>query len=470
MKPYSKNITGKITLIIDLLSMILSFTIAGYIRGGIINSRMMSGIYGSFFVVLILSAIVIHNTTHFMNIVKRGFFEEFIFILKEQAKLGLILLGFIFAIKQGSNFSRIFIFLFFLLNILIVFVARSYMKIIMLLAYKKSSSSRKVMLITISKSAPGIIRRIKSEYEWNANVSTIALLDKSRIGEKIEGVEVVADRDNLLDMAMLRVVDEVFIHLPNKFNMELEELILELEKMGIIVHMNLNIFNNLNVKEKIIDEFISYQVITYSSKLFDQEQVILKRLMDIGGSLIGCLATILLTIILTPIILIESPGPVFFSQTRVGKNGRKFKIYKFRSMHRDADQRKAELMNHNEINGPMFKMENDPRITKVGRFIRKTSLDEFPQFFNVLKGDMSLVGTRPPTEDEFERYETRHRRRLSLKPGLTGLWQVSGRSDIDNFEDVVKLDLQYIDNWSFKLDLKLMLKTIGVVVLGKGSR
>jgi lipopolysaccharide/colanic/teichoic acid biosynthesis glycosyltransferase len=161
---------------------------------------------------------------------------------------------------------------------------------------------------------------------------------------------------------------------------------------------------------------------------------------------------------------------VFFSQIRVGKNGRKFKIYKFRSMCKDAEQRKKALEDQNEVNGLMFKMTNDPRVTKVGKFIRKTSLDEFPQFFNVLIGDMSLVGTRPPTEDEFIQYEGRHKKRLSLKPGLTGLWQVSGRSNVNEFEEVIKMDIEYIDQWSMLLDVKLILKTIMVMFTGRGSR
>jgi exopolysaccharide biosynthesis polyprenyl glycosylphosphotransferase len=345
------------------------------------------------------------------------------------------------------------------------------MKLILLLAYKKSSSSSKVMLITVSKSASHIIRKIRSEYEWNMYITAIALIDKNRIGDKIEGIEIVADKHNLLDMAKQNVVDEVFIHLPNKYNsFSLEETILELEKMGIVVHMNLDIFNNLNVKEKTIDEFASYQVITFASGLFDQKWMVLKRLLDIVGGFVGCILTLIITIFLAPAILIESRGPVFFSQVRVGKNGRKFKIYKFRSMYPDAEHRKAELLAQNEMSGLMFKMSDDPRITKVGKFIRKTSLDEFPQFFNVLMGDMSRVGTRPPTVDEFEQYEARHKRRLSLKPGLTGLWQVSGRSEIDNFEDVVKLDLKYIDNWSFGMDVKLLIKTIVVVLTEKGSK
>ena len=161
---------------------------------------------------------------------------------------------------------------------------------------------------------------------------------------------------------------------------------------------------------------------------------------------------------------------MIFAQERIGKNGRRFKLYKFRSMYKDAEKRKQELMEKNEMKGLMFKMENDPRITKVGRFIRKTSLDEFPQFWNVLKGDMSLVGTRPPTVAEFEQYNVHYRRRLSITPGLTGMWQVSGRSDITDFDEVVRLDLEYIDSWSLMLDVKLLLQTVGVVIFGKGSK
>ncbi len=169
-------------------------------------------------------------------------------------------------------------------------------------------------------------------------------------------------------------------------------------------------------------------------------------------------------------IKLDSPGPILFSQTRIGRNGRRFKIYKFRSMYLDAEERKKELEKQNEIQGLMFKMENDPRITKVGKFIRKTSIDELPQFYNVVKGDMSLVGTRPPTEDEFEKYNQYYRRRISMTPGLTGLWQVSGRSEIEDFDDVVKYDLKYIDSWSLLLDFKILLQTIKVVFTGKGSK
>ena len=196
----------------------------------------------------------------------------------------------------------------------------------------------------------------------------------------------------------------------------------------------------------------------------------LKHTLDYVGGLVGFILFGLAYCVLGPIIKIDSKGPILFSQNRVGRNGRIFKCYKFRSMRADAEVLKKKLMSQNEMQGLMFKIENDPRITKVGRFIRKTSLDELPQFINVLKGDMSLVGTRPPTVDEYEKYEPKHKARVSMMPGLTGLWQVSGRSDIKDFDEVVKLDMEYIDNASFWFDIKIILLTIKTVIFGRGAK
>ena len=200
-------------------------------------------------------------------------------------------------------------------------------------------------------------------------------------------------------------------------------------------------------------------------------QMFLKRTLDVIGGVIGLIITGFLCVVLGPIIYLKSPGPIFFKQERIGENGRRFYIYKFRSMYLDAEERKKELMAKQNIkNAKMFKMENDPRIIKgIGNFIRSHSLDEFPQFWNVLKGDMSLVGTRPPTPDEWENYEQHHRTRLAVKPGITGAWQVGGRSKITNFEEVVQLDVDYIKHWSLWKDLKIIFKTIGVVIKKKGA-
>jgi anti-anti-sigma factor len=192
----------------------------------------------------------------------------------------------------------------------------------------------------------------------------------------------------------------------------------------------------------------------------------MKRLIDIFGALIGLVITGVLLIPIAVAIQIDDPGPIFFSQTRCGWMGRRFQIWKFRSMCVDAEAKKSQVQN--QVQGAFFKNESDPRVTRIGRFLRRTSLDELPQFWNVLKGDMSLVGTRPPTPDEVERYEVPEWQRLDVKPGMTGEWQVNGRSTVRSFEDVIRLDLQYQKNWSLLYDFKLIFKTL-VILFNKNS-
>lgn len=246
--------------------------------------------------------------------------------------------------------------------------------------------------------------------------------------------------------------------------------------------MNLAKVVNSPGKKQFVEKIGDYTVLTTSINYASLNELFLKRVFDIVCGLLGCILTLIICIFIGPVIYIASPGPIFFSQERVGKNGKKFKMYKFRSMYLDAEERKAELMKDNKLgDGKMFKLDFDPRVignkvmpdgchkTGIGEFIRKTSLDEFPQFFNVLKGDMSIVGTRPPLISETNLYEYQHFARLAIKPGITGMWQVSGRSEIIDFDEVVKLDKYYIENWNLGLDIKILLKTVLVVVCKKGA-
>ena len=289
-------------------------------------------------------------------------------------------------------------------------------------------------------------------------------------------IPIVANHDGIVDYACEEWVDEVLIPpcAESEYPYEMADIFLE---MGIAVHRGITknkvMAGNFNQIEKIGD----YTVITASMNYASTTQLLAKRGMDILGGLVGCIITLIVTIFVGPAIYIASPGPIFFAQERIGRNGRKFKMYKFRSMYMDAEERKKELMSQNKVSdGMMFKMDFDPRIignkilpdgtkkTGIGQFIRKTSIDELPQFWNILKGDMSLVGTRPPTLDEWDKYEPHHRARMSFRPGLTGLWQVSGRSNITDFEEVVKLDTQYINEWSVKGDIEIIWQTaIGVL-------
>lgn len=234
--------------------------------------------------------------------------------------------------------------------------------------------------------------------------------------------------------------------------------------MGVTVRLVVDFY-----KRRRANSYVStvgtYPIITYHTITLNSYEQMIKRVMDIFGGLVGILISSPIMLVTAIAIKIDSPGPVLFKQTRVGQNGRQFRIYKFRSMYIDAEERKKELMAQNEIEGGvMFKMKDDPRITKVGKVIRKLSIDELPQFFNVVQGTMSLVGTRPPTLDEVEKYKRNQWRRISIKPGLTGMWQVSGRSKVQNFDDIVELDTEYIDNWSLWLDIKILLKTVVVLL------
>ena len=261
-----------------------------------------------------------------------------------------------------------------------------------------------------------------------------------------------------------------------------KELVFKLVEMGIRVNYTMSALVDDRWPITDLRKLGKFKVLSTSIGFATAGQLTIKRFIDIVGSIVGLIFTGLLTLIIGPIIYFKDPGPIFFSQERIGKNGKRFKMYKFRSMYMDAEERKKELMEQNKVkDGMMFKMDDDPRIIGsekkdkngkpkgIGNFIRKTSIDEFPQFLNVLKGQMSLVGTRPPTVDEWEKYDLAHRIRMATKPGVTGMWQVSGRSEITDFDEVVRLDREYIETWSLALDVKIMIKTLLVVFKGRGA-
>lgn len=285
--------------------------------------------------------------------------------------------------------------------------------------------------------------------------------------EQIGGIPVVAGMDNLEDYLLSHVVDSVFIEaeMPRT---ERENLITRLVESGVTVHNNLAHVPH-GLTHQAVEKIGNYTVFTTGMRIATARQVLYKRVMDILGGICGSILALIAVLLFGPVIYLQSPGPIFFTQTRVGKNGRSFRIYKLRSMYLDAEQRKAELMQENEMEGLMFKMKEDPRIIPIGHFLRKFSIDELPQFFNVIRGDMSLVGTRPPTMDEFEQYQLHHRGRLNSKPGITGLWQISGRNDITDFEEVVRLDTMYIMNWSVSEDIRILWQTVRQVVRGEGG-
>ena len=466
-----KTFESILVLIVDLCSLIVSMGLAFWLRYGIFYGRFEHGdqiwllvfavaLYGLMFVLMDFSH-------HFF---RRGMVDAFVCVVKSEVIFSAVLILALFVMHRSADLSRLVFGYQIVINTVVMYAARVIFKQYMVKVYRNSRHSNRLLVVTSSDQAENVLENLKEYNEWNRTIAGLVLTDTAQVGE-INEIPVVAHSEDFLNYVIRNDVDEVFIIDDKMMRTPLmDEWVRELEQMGIIVDVNIDAFDLSISGKKTLNRVGKYAVVSFARNLFSTRQMIAKRALDIVGSLVGMVILGIATIFVAPAIKLDSPGPVFFGQTRVGKNGRKFTFYKFRSMYKDAEARKKELMASNEVKGLMFKMEDDPRITKVGKFIRKTSIDELPQFWNVLRGDMSLVGTRPPTVDEFEHYEAKHKCRLSMTPGLTGLWQISGRSDIKDFDEVVRLDMQYIDNWSILKDIKILILTVKVVLTGRGSR
>ena len=452
-------------ILLDLLCVEFSFLLAYFIRLGEDRHEFSDGYSLMNVVIIIAHFAIVFFTESYSGILRRGYLKELKAVLVYNIELLAIMLAILFFSKQSADYSRIVIGLFIALNTIFTYIVRCIRKMYLCRVNLKTGKLNCMLLLTDKKHAKRLIEGLQTYNYSSFYLKGLVILDEDMAGDKINDVPVVANAETMFDYVKEHVIDEVFIGSRNE---ELGAITDKLLSMGVMVHISINRLIP-KVPNPTLENINDLTVVTTSISFMSFKQKVIKRLADIIISIPGIIITGILFIILGPIIYIQSPGPIFFKQVRVGKNGRKFKIYKFRSMYMDAEERKKELMEQNKMQGLMFKMDDDPRITPIGKFIRKTSLDEFPQFINIFKGDMSLVGTRPPTVDEFEQYDAHHKSRLAIKPGLTGLWQVSGRSEITDFEEVVKLDNEYIRNFSLSYDAKIIFKTFGAVLKRKGS-
>lgn len=455
--------------LLDIILLLISYVVTYLIRFHDFSPN-NTGIYRSVALVLVLFALCfIFFRENYRNILKRGYWKEFQEVVKMVAVVTVGMVLYLFLLKISAVYSRMFAMMFPFFAIIFLYIGRLILKFWLRRRLGLLEGRRALFLVAsftnYKEIADIFLKNPYSEFEMIG----IGLFDQIQGNDKeYGGIPIFYGKEAAIAAIQSNCTDEVLFDAPYLINLP-EDMIEQCEVMGLTVHVRLAHVKN-GTQERIVENMEGYTVISTSMKISSDRQIILKRMMDIVGGLVGIVLTGILTIIIGPIIYLKSPGPVFFSQIRIGKNGRRFRIYKFRSMYLDAEKRKKELMMHNKMNGLMFKMDDDPRIIKgIGSFIRKTSIDEFPQFWNVLKGDMSLVGTRPPTVDEWERYEMHHRARLATKPGITGLWQVSGRNDITDFEEIVQLDTKYISEWSIGMDIKILLQTVDVVLRRKGS-
>jgi len=460
-------------IIIDLICLELAFLFAYWMRHGVEANPYAKSIYRNEVLILILIQLLVAIfAKSFKNVLRRGMYKEFIATFKQVMLVTLFSIAYLFVLKESMFYSRMTMLLTGGLYFVLAYPVRLVWKSIIKARFHYKERNRSLLIITTSERAEAAVKTIEDRNYHDYVMTGLVLLDTDAAGTQVAGVDVVANASNVVSYVCRSWVDELYIDV-NRANHLPQSMLDAFNEMGVTVHIKLQGLENPYHRVQYVEKMVGVTVMTFAVNDISPVGMFIKRLIDILGGLVGCIFTLMVMLVVGPIIKIKSPGaPIIFSQKRVGQNGKYFKMYKFRSMYPDAEERKKELMAQNEVaDGMMFKMENDPRIIKgIGHFIRKTSLDEFPQFFNVLKGDMSLVGTRPPTIDEWEKYDLHHRLRMAMRPGITGMWQVSGRSDIKEFEEVVKLDAEYIAKWNVGLDIKIIFKTIAQIVKGDGAR
>ena len=469
--------------LIDLLSLVLSIGLAWGLTAGVLHKMgdfQLDDLVEACFLLLLAYILTFFTFDQSENIVNRTPIREVEIAVRFNFLLTLIDAACLALTKAPMLHSRYCLVFVPVIDVFVRTGAHAVLKKMLVRSRYTKGIQSLVGVVTTQENASPILEELKKD--WSKRVTGLAILEAApgQLHTEIDGVKIEANFDNFMDWLRQAALDEVYLDVAQESEENMLPYLEEMESMGLTVHFRLPVLDR--IEKACCDETSAVRISrelsrcaggnvvtmgTVELKLRDQ---VLKRTMDIVGGIVGCIISIPIIALVAIPLKLESPGPLIFKQRRVGRNGRVFYIHKLRSMYVDAEARKKELMAQNEMNGLMFKMEDDPRITRVGRFIRRTSIDELPQFFDVVRGSMSLVGTRPPTLDEYRQYESHHKRRLSMKPGITGLWQVSGRSDIDDFEEVVKLDVQYIDNWSIWMDIYLLFRTVGVVFDRKGAK
>lgn len=391
-------------IVLDMICLQLAYILAYAISGYGFNPYGII-IYRNMAVFLELAdLIVIFAYGTMKSVLKRGYYRDFVVTVKHSIMIGALAILYLFLLQQGQAFSRLTLILTVVIYLVLTYVVRELWKKL-LRKQMTDGGERKLLIITSEDVAEQVVSNMQENNYARYSIAGVVVIDADWTGRTINGIPVVANEENAAMYVCQEWIDEVLIVISEVLPYP-SELIEKLTETGVTVHLNLAKITNVTGKKQFVEKVGNYTVLTTSINYASTKQLMLKRLMDIAGGLVGCILTGIICIFVGPAIYIASPGPIFFAQERVGKNGKKFKMYKFRSMYMDAEERKAELMKDNKLgDGKMFKLDFDPRVignkilpdgthkTGIGDFIRRTSLDEFPQFFNVLKGDSGIIGT-----------------------------------------------------------------------------
>ena len=392
---------------------------------------------------------------------------EFKNVLKVSQYSFTLMLVYFFLSKKHLP-ARTFFGLSFILIVVLLFIQKSLVFYLVSQFRKRGYDKKKTLLVGTGDRTKKFIQVVHNNIDWGLDIMGLITCDEKEIGIKIDGVEVLDSCNNFESILKKFNPEEVIITLSSRRFDLIGNIITICEKEGVVVRFNSDFFGKVT-KNITFDKIFDLNIISFNMVNHSEFSLLIKRFIDITGSVLAItfFAPFMITAAIG--IWISDGRPILYNWNVIGKNKKLFKSWKFRTMVKDADEIKKDLIDKNEMDGPVFKIKDDPRIIPFGRWLRKWSIDETPQLFSVLKGDMSLVGPRPAGPQELERYESWHRRKLSIKPGITCLWQVNGRNKINKFDDWVKLDLEYIDNWSLMLDFKILLKTIPAVLMRKGA-
>jgi exopolysaccharide biosynthesis polyprenyl glycosylphosphotransferase len=392
--------------------------------------------------------------------------DEFYAIVNGTATGTIIMIVFIFLYRAAFYSRAIFIFA----GIFVIFLlGLSRLIKVSLLRYlrRQGIGTERVLIVGAGEVARAMMRAVVANPEYGFHI--IGFLDDNPIrGETDIGrFKALGSIDNLVDVVREHKIDEVIITLPWQYHRKIVTIMAHCERANIRARIVPDLFQ-MTINRMHVEEIAGIPMIGVKEVSISGLNQVVKRSLDVVFSALVLFLAAPLMALIALMIKLESPGPVLFRQERVGRNGRCFEVYKFRSMVEGADEQKFALLHLNEAAGPLFKIRHDPRITRVGKWLRKLSLDELPQFYNVLRGEMSLIGPRPPLPQEVEQYQEWHKRRLEVAPGITGLSQISGRSEL-TFDETALLDIYYVENWSLGLDTKILLQTIPRVIFGNGA-
>ncbi len=423
-----------------------------------------------------VSAIVISVTYVILfNSQKAYSYQRFTSLLKEYSiilkvtSLGILLNISVFYLLDLKQIPRTFIITYFILNIFLFISEKTLLFYVAAYIREKGRNRKRVLLIGTGTRAKQFIETVQNNFKWGLDIVGLLTGDIKRVGETVDGVKIIATYSEIENILKTYNPEEIVITISTKRFDQIREIFEQCESMGVSVRLNSDFFGHV-AKNVSVDNLFGLNIISFYPTRLSEWDMFIKRIIDFSVSLVVLILLSPVFLMISMLIFLQDGLPILYKWKIVGYNRKPITSWKFRTMIRNADELKNDLQKKNEMSGPVFKLTNDPRVLPVGKFLRKYSLDELPQLLSVLKGDLSLVGPRPPLQYEFKEFDLWHRRKLSVKPGITCLWQINGRNKINDFNEWARLDLQYIDHWSIWLDLKILLKTIPAVLSGKGAK